>query len=45
MLIFIIAFLISIGVISQDDYNSLSEDERIELIQKNEIVIEDYIAL
>ncbi len=42
MLTLIIALLISLGVISSaDDYTNLSEQERQEMVESQEIIIED----
>ena len=46
MLTLIIALLISLGVItSSNDYNNFTEQERLELIEQQDIIIEDDLTL
>ena len=46
MLTLIIALLISLGVVtSSDDYINLTEQEKQELIEQQDIIVEDEISL
>ena len=45
MLTLIIALLISLGVVtSADDYTNLSEQEKQEMIERQDIIIEDIMS-
>ena len=45
MLTFFIALLISLGVITSSEGESMTEQERQEFIEQNEIIITDYSVL